>query len=84
MFKFKITTGALARLVLFLYGVTRMAEGLEALAGDRMKDILGRFTTNRLAGVLTGTVVTTILDSSSVTIIIVIAMVSAGLLWHWS
>ncbi|WP_243147441.1 Na/Pi symporter [Scytonema sp. UIC 10036] len=77
---FKITTGALAGLVLFLYGVTRMAEGLEALAGDRMKSILSKFTTNRFAGVMTGTVATTALDSSSVTIIIVIAMVSAGLL----
>ncbi|WP_232224183.1 Na/Pi cotransporter family protein [Mastigocladopsis repens] len=77
---FKITTGALAGLVLFLYGVTRMAEGMEALAGDRAKEIISKFTTNRFAGVLTGTVATTVLDSSSVTIIIVIAMVSAGLL----
>lgn len=77
---FKIVMGALAGLVLFLYGVTRMAEGMEALAGDRVKEILSKFTTNRFAGVVTGTVATTILDSSSVTIIIVIAMVSAGLL----
>ncbi len=77
---FKIVTGALAGLVLFLYGVTRMAEGLEAIAGDRAKELISKFTTNRYAGVATGTVATTILDSSSVTIIIVIAMVSAGLL----
>ncbi|MCC5640057.1 Na/Pi symporter [Nostoc sp. CHAB 5844] len=77
---FKIVTEALAGLVLFLYGVTRMAEGLEAIAGDRAKDLISKFTTNRYAGVATGTVATTILDSSSVTIIIVIAMVSAGLL----
>ncbi|WP_193196138.1 Na/Pi cotransporter family protein [Nostoc sp. MG11] len=77
---FKIVTGALAGLVLFLYGVTRMAEGLEAIAGDRAKGLISKFTTNRFAGVATGTVATTILDSSSVTIIIVIAMVSAGLL----
>ncbi|MBW4683539.1 MAG: Na/Pi symporter [Komarekiella atlantica HA4396-MV6] len=77
---FKIVTGALAGLVLFLYGVTRMAEGLEAIAGDRAKNLISKFTTNRFAGVATGTVATTILDSSSVTIIIVIAMVSAGLL----
>ncbi|MBG1271088.1 Na/Pi cotransporter family protein [Nostoc sp. WHI] len=77
---FKIVTGALAGLVLFLYGVTRMAEGLEAIAGDRARSLIGKFTTNRYAGVATGTVATTILDSSSVTIIIVIAMVSAGLL----
>jgi phosphate:Na+ symporter len=77
---FKIATSALAGLVLFLYGVTRMAEGLEAIAGDRAKELISKFTTNRYAGVATGTVATTILDSSSVTIIIVIAMVSAGLL----
>ncbi|MBD2167809.1 Na/Pi cotransporter family protein [Calothrix membranacea FACHB-236] len=77
---FKIATGALAGLVLFLYGVTRMAEGLKAIAGDRAKNLISKFTTNRYAGVATGTVATTILDSSSVTIIIVIAMVSAGLL----
>ena len=77
---FKMVTGALAGLVLFLYGVTRMAEGLEAIAGDRAKGLISRFTTNRYAGVVTGTVATTILDSSSVTIIVVIAMVSAGLL----
>lgn len=77
---FKIVTGALAGLVLFLYGVTRMAEGLEAIAGDRARSLISKFTTNRYAGVATGTVATTILDSSSVTIIIVIAMVSAGLL----
>lgn len=75
-----MVTGALAGLVLFLYGVTRMPEGLEAIAGDRAKGLISRFTTNRYAGVATGTVTTTILDSSSVTIIIVIAMVSAGLL----
>ncbi|MFH7027446.1 MAG: Na/Pi cotransporter family protein [Heteroscytonema crispum UTEX LB 1556] len=77
---FKIITAALAGLVLFLYGVTRMAEGLSAIAGDRAKNLIKKFTTNRFAGVATGTVATTILDSSSVTIIIVIAMVSAGLL----
>lgn len=77
---FKMITGALAGLVLFLYGVTRMAEGLEAIAGDRAKELISKFTTNRYAGVATGAVATTILDSSSVTIIIVIAMVSAELL----
>ncbi|BAZ16971.1 putative transporter [Calothrix sp. NIES-4071] len=77
---FKMTMGAIAGLVLFLYGVTRMAEGLEAIAGNRAKNWIKKFTTNRYAGVATGAVATTLLDSSSVTIIIVIAMVSAGLL----
>jgi phosphate:Na+ symporter len=77
---FKMTMGALAGLVLFIYGVTRLAEGLEHLAGDRMKNLVSKFTTNRFAGVATGTVATTLLESSSVTIIMTIAMVSAGLL----
>lgn len=76
----KIVLGLLAGLVLFLYGVTRLSEGLKAVAGERMKNILARFTTNRFAGVATGTVATAVLDSSSVTIIMVIAVVNAGLM----
>jgi phosphate:Na+ symporter len=76
----KMVMEALAGLVLFLYGVTRMADSLKELANDRAKRILSKFTSNSFAGVLTGTVATTILDSSSVTIVMTIAMVSAGLL----
>lgn len=70
----------LGGLVLFLFGVLQLARGIEPLASRRARDLLGRFTTNRFAGVLTGTVATTILDSSSVTIILVIALVNGGLL----
>lgn len=77
---FKMLMGAIAGLVLFIYGVTRLAEGLEEVGSERMKSILGRFTTNRFAGVATGIAATTALESSSVTIILVIAMVSAGVL----
>lgn len=76
----KMTMGFLAGLVLFLYGVTRLADGLRKLGGDRTKEIIRKFTSNPFAGVLTGTVATTILDSSSVTIIMVIAMVDAALM----
>jgi phosphate:Na+ symporter len=72
--------GILAGLVLFLHGVSLLSESLRKMAGEQMKQILARFTTNRFAGVLTGTVATTLLDSSSVTIIMVIALVNAGLL----
>jgi len=75
-----VTLGVVAGLVLFLYGVSRLAQGLAAVAGDRAKEILARFTTNRFAGVATGAAATTVLDSSSVTIIMVIALVDAGLL----
>jgi phosphate:Na+ symporter len=77
---FAMAMGALAGLVLFIYGVTRLAEGLEDIGSDRMKNLVAKFTTNRFAGVATGTVATTLLESSSVTIIMVIAMVSAGVL----
>jgi phosphate:Na+ symporter len=77
---FAMAMGAVAGLVLFIYGVTRLSEGLEDIGTDRMKNLLSKFTTNRFAGVLTGAVATTLLESSSVTIIMVIAMVSAGVL----
>lgn len=76
----KMAMGFLGGLVLFLYGVTLLADGLRDLGGDRAKEIIRKFTANPLAGVLTGTVATTILDSSSVTIILVIALVDAALL----
>ncbi len=77
---FAMAMGALAGLVLFIFGVTRLSEGLEEIGTDRMKGFLSKATTNRFAGVLTGAVATTLLESSSVTIIMVIAMVSAGVL----
>jgi phosphate:Na+ symporter len=77
---FAMAMGALAGLVLFIYGVTRLSEGLEEMGTERMKGFLSKCTTNRFAGVLTGAVATTILESSSVTIIMTIAMVSAGVL----
>jgi phosphate:Na+ symporter len=70
----------LAGLVLFIYGVTRLADALAELSTERMKAFLSMFTTNRFAGVFTGIVATTLLESSSVTIIMVIAMVSSGVL----
>lgn len=76
----EIVLGLVAGLVLFLYGVDRLADGLEAVGSDRMKDVHSRFTTNRFAGILTGAAATTVLDSSSVTIIMAIALVNAGLL----
>lgn len=77
---FRMVMGGLAGLVLFIYGVTRLADGLEAMSTERMKKFLGTATTNRYAGVATGIVATTLLESSSVTIIMVIAMVSSGVL----
>lgn len=74
-----IFLNVLGGLVLFLFGVFQLATAIEPLASDRARGLLGRFTTNRLAAVLTGAVATTLLDSSSVTIILVIALVNGGL-----
>jgi phosphate:Na+ symporter len=67
-------------LVLFLYAVSRLALSLRHLAGERVKGLLDRFTKSLPAAILMGTVVTALLDSSSVVIILAIALVSAGAL----
>jgi phosphate:Na+ symporter len=77
---FAMSMSALAGLVLFIFGVTQLAQGLGDLNSERMRRITERFTSNRFAGVATGFVATTLLESSSVTIIMVIAMVSGGIL----
>ena len=75
----EVVLGMLAGIALFLYGVSRLASCMRAVAGDRMRRMLARATTNRFAGVASGTAATAVLDSSSVTIIMVIALVDAGL-----
>jgi phosphate:Na+ symporter len=77
---FSMVMSAVAGLVLFIYGVTRLAQGMAELNTERIRRVLGKFTTNRFAGIGTGAVATTLLESSSVTIIMVIAMVSGGML----
>lgn len=70
----------LGGLILFLFGVLQLATGVEALAGDRARRWLARWTAHPLTSVAVGAVATTVLDSSSITIILVIALVNAGLL----
>jgi len=65
-------------LLVFLFAMTRLSENLREVAGDSMKRVLHRFTRNLLTGVITGTIVTTLLDSSSAVIIMTIALVSSG------
>ena len=64
-------------LVLFLFALNYLSGHLEAAAGDRLKSFLDRFTSNLVTGILTGVVVTILLDSSSAVIIMTIALVSA-------
>lgn len=63
---------------IFLYGIKQMGDGLQKSAGDKLRDLLDRFTTNPFMGVLTGILVTALLQSSSGTTAIVIGLVSAG------
>ncbi len=65
---------------LFLYGMKIMSEGLQKIAGDRLRNILTAMTTNRVTGVLTGLLITALIQSSSATTVMVVSFVNAGLL----
>ncbi|UCB55813.1 MAG: Na/Pi cotransporter family protein [Thiotrichales bacterium] len=67
-------------LALFLFGMEQMAAALKAVAGERMKIILARLTTNRFMGAVTGAFVTAIIQSSSVTTVLVVGFITAGLM----
>ncbi len=75
-----VVVGLLGGLALFLYGIEKMSDGLRAVAGDGLKTLLAKLTANRFAGVLTGTIVTMIVQSSSLTTVLVVGFVSAGLM----
>ena len=70
----------LGGLALFLYGMEKMAEALKAVAGERMKLILAKLTTNRFMGAATGAFVTAVIQSSSITTVLVVGFISAGLM----
>ena len=70
----------LGALALFLYGMKIMSEGLEKFAGNKLRAILAAMTRNRLMGVLTGIVVTALIQSSSATTVMVVSFVNAGLM----
>lgn len=65
---------------LFLYGMKVMSDSLQKIAGNSMRSILSKMTSNRFRGVLTGTGVTTLIQSSSATTVMVVSFVNAGLL----
>ena len=70
----------LGSLALFLYGMKIMSEGLQKFAGDSLRKILTAMTTNRITGVLTGMLITALIQSSSATTVMVVSFVNAGLL----
>ena len=72
--------GLIGGLGLFLYGMQLMSEGLQQSAGERLRSILGKLTKNKLIGVGLGTFVTSIIQSSSATTVMLVGFVNAGLI----
>lgn len=65
---------------MFLYGMTLMSEGLQKVAGSRLRSILSAMTANSFTRILTGTLITAIIQSSSATTVMIVSFVNAGLL----
>ncbi len=65
---------------IFLLGMKNMSEGMQAVAGDRMRAMINAVTNNRFTACIVGLVVTMLIQSSSVTTVMVVGMVNAGLM----
>ncbi|MEZ5990218.1 MAG: Na/Pi cotransporter family protein [Planctomycetota bacterium] len=76
----EVTTSLVGGLVFFLLGLRYLTDGLKTLAGSRMRLVLERLTTNRFTGFLTGAGITAVIQSSSVTTVLVVSFASAGLM----
>ncbi len=76
-FDFLTLVGSLS---LFLFGMKTMSEGIQKFAGDKMRSILAAMTNNRFMGVLTGFLLTTFVQSSSASTVMVVSFVNAGLM----
>ena len=76
----EMTLGLLGGLAIFLFGLDQLTGMLKAAAGTRLKNVLARATTNRFTGVLAGGFTTAVIQSSSVTTVLVVGFVSAGLM----
>ena len=72
--------GLFGGLALFLFGMEQMTTGLKAAAGEQMKFVLAKLSSNRVTGAITGAFVTAVIQSSSVTTVMVVGFVSAGLM----
>ena len=77
---FSLWSGLFGGLALFLFGMDIMTQALKSAAGDYMKDLLGKLTRNRFVGVGIGAFVTAIIQSSSITTVLLVGFISAGLL----
>lgn len=72
--------GLLGGLALFLYGIEQMTGALKTAAGSKIKNLLARMTSNRIKGAITGAFATAVVQSSSVTTVLVVGFISGGLL----
>ena len=70
----------LGAVCLFLYGMKVMSDGLQKVAGDRLRNILGIMSRNRVTGVITGILITALIQSSSASTVMVVSFVNAGLM----
>jgi len=77
---FPLLMGLFGGLAFFLYGMDQLSASLKSVAGGRMKALLSRLTTNRFTAAFSGAVVTTVIQSSSVTTVLVVGFISAGLM----
>ncbi|MDH3607297.1 MAG: Na/Pi cotransporter family protein [Acidimicrobiia bacterium] len=75
-----LLAGLLGGLAIFLLGMDRMTESLRVVAGDRLRTVLLRLTSNRFVGMLTGAGITAVIQSSSVTTVLVVGFISSGLM----
>lgn len=76
----EVLFGVLGGLGLFIYGLWEMSEGLHKISGERMRRILHNFTGSPIKGVLVGTGITSLVQSSSATTVMVVGFVNAGLM----
>ena len=72
--------GLFGGLALFLFGMEQMSDSLKSALGEQMKELLAKLTRNRFTGALTGAFVTAVVQSSSVTTVLVVGFVSAGMM----
>ncbi len=77
---FHLLMGLFGGLALFLFGMDQLSSSLKSVAGGRMKALLSRLTTNRLTAAFSGALVTAVIQSSSVTTVLVVGFISAGLM----
>ncbi len=77
---FSLLMGLFGGLAIFLFGMEQMTDALKRVAGDGLSKLLGKLTTNRFTAAISGALVTAIIQSSSVTTVLVVGFISAGLM----